>query len=168
MSLDEIQNKVRKFRRRSRINFLIGIVAVIVFGRAFIQTPALPWRIGFGLVILGTLHMMVILTRTWSGSLARDAALATGVQFYRTRLNRYGEFPRRWRIGALLFFGGTLILVGEVMIESVRHPPPLKNILPFCLLIAAWGVLFIVQRRRQRRWIKRELETLDLLEREKE
>ena len=66
----------------------------------------------------------------------------------------------------MLMFGGTMILVSGVVIASLRHPAPLKAILPFCLILAAWGISYIVIGRRQRLWIKRELETLDLLEKE--
>jgi hypothetical protein len=166
MSLNEIQKKVRKVQLRNQLSVLSGLVALFFFGRAFMQSQMFFWRIAWGMVILGTLHMMVVLGKTWSGALKRDAALKTSVQFYRSRLNRWREFRRRSGVGLVLMLSGTMILVGGVAIESLRQPAPPKAILPFCLILAAWGVSYIIIGRRQRRWIKRELETLELLEKE--
>ena len=166
MSLHAIQKKVRKLQLRNRLSVLGGLVALFLFGRAFMQFQTLLGRIAWGLIILGTIHMMVVIFRVWSGTLAEDSALTTSIQFYRTRLNRWREFGRRSGIGLASVLGGTLILVGGVAIESLRHPPSLTAILPFCLLLAAWGVSYIIIGRRQRRWIKHELETLEVLEKE--
>jgi len=45
-------------------------------------------------------------------------------------------------------------------------PPDLRPWIPFLLLLVFWGIGFIVLGRRGRRWLRRELETLDALEKE--
>jgi hypothetical protein len=68
----------------------------------------------------------------------------------------------------LMFFGVLLVVVPMVsrQIEDPNSPVSIRNILHFSILMVGWGISFIFMRRRQQRWIRRELELLSMLEKE--
>ena len=51
-------------------------------------------------------------------------------------------------------------------IEDPNSRVSIRSILPFSILMIGWAISFIFMRRRQQRWIQRELELLSMLQKE--
>jgi hypothetical protein len=163
MSLEKVRKKLDRIRMRDRITFVIGVAVMAEFGIVAANSSSLYERIGWGTLVLGILIAIFQRAKLWSKVPAQDAAGSSSIQFYRVALKSFGG--SQWKLGQVLILGGSLIVVIPIIFASWTNPPPLKAIAPFCILLATWGVLYIYVRRRQRRWMKRELRFLDEIER---
>ena len=69
----------------------------------------------------------------------------------------------------LLMFLGVLLIVLPMVSKQIEDPNSrvsIRSILPFSILMIGWAISFIFMRRRQQRWIRRELALLSILEKE--
>jgi hypothetical protein len=95
----------------------------------------------------------------------------SGVDYYRRLLDPQRSMEKWTAVCLLLiFFGLMLILLPMTarLIDDPNRPAPIIRILPFSILAVAWGIATILGRRRHQRWVRRELEFLSALEREKQ
>ena len=178
MSLHEFQEKLRKLQSKSRResirSILIGLAVLIVFVSFFVRVEAPLERFAFGLFILGTLAATVpYVSALWKGpqreNPAPDLGMTTGIRFYKRLLEPQRTYET-WTAVCLflIFFGVMLILLPMVaaQIENPNSRVSVRNILPFSLILVAWGVSFVIMRRRRLRWLRREWELLSTLEKE--
>ena len=178
MSLHEFRENLRKLRAKSRReglrNMVLGAGVLALFTLTFGQATAPLQRFSFVLIVLGTVAAVVPdVLALWRGvrssNPAPDIAMTTGIQFYR-RLLEPQSTRDTWNAVCLLliFFSLMLILLPGVsnQIENPNSRVSIRSILPFSLILVAWGVSFIVLRRRQQRGLRRELEMLSTLEKE--
>ena len=182
LSLIELREKLRRLHRRIRIqtgiSAGIGLIVLDLFVRSLFTAKLLTDRIGWAIVIAGTLCVLLPLIYQnhkimWGGSLSLNAGLTTCLSFYRNVLERQRRLGG-WRFNAL---GTTLLLAGlaVLLIAPLRRyyqllheptPPSLRPWIPFLILLILWVISFIVVRRRRRGWIRREFEVLEALEKE--
>jgi len=103
----------------------------------------------------------------WSGRLAADAALATGIEFCRKEIERRLDYQRRvllWLFAPIVLAMGALVV--PAMGNGFQKGGTLAKMIPFLSLAVLWimGVFVI----RSWRWkeFEREIEELDDIEKE--
>jgi hypothetical protein len=172
MTLEEIhQEKAKALRRKTRWEVVISpavLIGVLIFVFAISRDP-IP-RIACGVAALWTIIMhLPAIRRTWRRPPAGDAALVTGVDFYRRELkHRLAYFRKPWRtwgklVVPVLLMSGALVYSAII---AVFHKPAMAiNMVPFFTLLALWFVLLFRITRQQIRQIELELAELDALER---
>jgi hypothetical protein len=168
--LEEIhRQKAIAVRNRTRWELLARVFVVIVFS-------GLPLLVVHGPIQLFTSSLAAVWTfivnlpavrRTWSSPLAGDAAMLSGLEFYRKQLeNRLAQVRRPWLTGVgpifLAVAGG---LLAPAMVSVLQNPKLAVNVLPFLVLMAVWAVLVFRIVRYQVNQLRLELEELDALER---
>ena len=178
MSLHEFREKLRKLRSKSRReglrNLVLGAGVLVLFTLTFGQATAPLQRFAFVLIVLGTVAAVVPdVLALWRGVRSSNPepniAMTTGIQFYRRMLEPQSARDAWTAVCLLLiFFSLMLILLPEVsnQIENPNSRVSIRSIIPFSLILVAWGISFIVLRRRQLRALRRELEMLSTLERD--
>lgn len=171
MTLEKIRHKVRelhaKTRRQLMGNFLVPLTAVFVYGFSMQFHDALL-RPVFALAIAWSLAGLYFLNRgMWSAAMPGDAALSTGLEFYRREVERRRNFFRRvllWSFGPVLMAIVTLILsMGNVGILNRATVPSMA---PFLVLVVIWIAAYFVIRMRELRELQREIDELNDIEKE--
>jgi hypothetical protein len=172
MTLETIRRKARELHARTRRELLGNIaapLAVVVFaglGAAIFDDP--PQRTVFALALAWALAGQYFLHRgMWSATLPGDAALTTGLEFYRREIERRRYLFRRvlqWSFGPMVLAIGALLL--PIVTGGTAERGAYRNMIPFLTLLALWLVGFFVVRMRQQRELQREIEELNDIERE--
>jgi hypothetical protein len=101
----------------------------------------------------------------WSEATPADAALSTGLQFYRREITRRRDFFRRvllWSFGPVLLAIGTFILA----LVKVSDRGIFPNAMPFMALVVIWIAAYFIIRMREQRELQRALDELNDIERE--
>ena len=96
-----------------------------------------------------------------------DAALSTGLEFYRREIERRRYLLRRvllWSFGPVLLAIGTFILALAKI--GVRDRGIFPNAMPFMALVVIWIAAYFVIRMREQRELQREIGESDDIERE--
>jgi hypothetical protein len=170
MTLLLIRSKVRELRARTRresLGTLAGPIAVGAFYGFAIKefhgfAPAL--ELVFAFAILWSLAGLYFLNRgMWSRAMPGDAALSTGLEFYRRELERRQRLFRRalgWSLGPILLAIATFILY-LAMVGGARFFP---NGLPFLALVVLWIAAYFAMRMRGQRELQREIDELNEIE----
>jgi hypothetical protein len=182
VSLNQLREQLRHMHRKMRLQTAfrsgVGLVILDFFVRRFISAKDLIERIGWGLPIVGSLCLVVPLIyenhkMRLSGNLSFNAGLTTCLTFYRKTLERQRILGRRWlfSLGTILLFAGLVALLVRPIQWTYRHlqepgSPNLLSWIPFLIILALWGISFMVLRRRRRAWLQREFENLEALEKE--
>jgi len=172
MTLETIRRKARGLHARTRRELLGNIaapLAVVVFaglGAVIFDDP--PQRTVFALALAWALAGQYFLHRgMWSATLPGDAALTTGLEFYRREVERRRYLFRRvlqWSFGPMVLAIGALLL--PIVTGGIAERGAYRNMIPFLTLLALWLVGFFVVRMRQQRELQRESEELNDIERE--
>ena len=171
VSPDEIRRKAQKLQRKARmaalVSIVMGLFLFLWFARTFVRVHDVVPRIGWGLVSLWCIYCAYHGYKQM-GRLASEAALCTSFEFYRRELERQRDFDRHiWRRSGLpLAFAGMAMIVVPGLIKALESPRLLLNAAPFFVLLAVWFVIFLSMRRRNRRKLQREIDELNVLERE--
>jgi len=170
MTLDTVRKKVRelhvKTRRQLLGNFAVPIIiaAFYAFGRK--HFPGLQPLFAFA--IAWSLAGLYFLNRgMWSEPMPGDAALSTGLEFYRREIERRRYLIRRvllWSFGPVLLAIGTFIVALAKI--GGRDRPIFPNALPFLTLVLIWIAAYFVIRIREQRELQREIDALDKIERD--
>ena len=174
MTLETIRRKARKLHAKTRRELLGNIVAaplgVVVFaglGAAIFDDPL--QRTAFALALAWALAGQYFLHRgMWSATLPGDAALTTGLEFYRREIERRRYLFRRvlqWSFGPMVLAIGALLL--PIVTGGTAERGAYRNMIPFLTLLAVWLGGFFIVRVRQQRQLQREIEELNDIEREK-
>jgi len=173
MTLEAIRRKARKLHaktRRELIGTIAAPLAVIVFsglGAAIFDDPR--QRTVFMLALAWAVAGQFFLHRgMWTATLPGDAALTTGLEFYRREIERRSDLFRRvlrWSFGPLVLAIGALLL--PIVTGGAAERGAYRNMIPFLTLLAVWLGGFFIVRVRQQRQLQREIEELNDIEREK-
>jgi hypothetical protein len=172
MTLEAIRRKARKLHAKTRRE-LIGAIAtplaVAIFsglGAAIFDDPV--QRIAFAFAIAWALAGQYFLHRgMWSATLPGDAALISGLEFYRRELERRRYLFRRvlqWSIGPVLLAIGALLL--PIVTGGIRERGVFLKMIPFLTLLAIWIAGVFVIRMRGQRELQREIDELKGIEKE--
>jgi hypothetical protein len=170
MTLLLIRSKVRELRARTHrelLGSLAGPLAVgVFFGfsiKEFHGLAPVP-QLVFAFAIVWSLAGLYFLNRgMWSRAMPGDAALSTGLEFYRRELERRQHLFRRvllWSFGPILLAIATLILF-LAMVGGARFFP---NGMPFLVLAVLWIAAYFGIRMRTQRELQREIDELNEIE----
>jgi len=172
MTLQLIRGKVRELHTRTRRElvqhiafpfFAIGMCGVLIAQRH----DSVQWAI-YTLAIVWALAGQYMLNRgMWSPAMPGDAALSTGLQFYRQEVERQRYLHHRvlqWSFGPVVLAFAAFVL--PTMRDGIKAQGLYPNAIPFFVLLLLWvgGVIYI--RMRTRRELDQELEQLNAIERE--
>jgi hypothetical protein len=172
MTLETIRRKARELHaktRRELIGNIAAPLAVVVFaGLGVAIFDDSPQRTVFALALAWALAGQYFLHRgMWSATLPGDAALTTGLEFYRREIERRRYLFRRvlkWSFGPMVLAIGALLL--PIVTGGIAERGAYRNMIPFLTLLALWLVGFFVVRMRQQRELQREIQELNDIERE--
>ena len=170
MTLGKIRQKVRelhtKTRRQLLGNLAVLLMVVAFYGFGMKQFPTLQPLFVFP--IAWSLAGLYFLNRgMWSAAMPGDAALSTGLEFYRREIERRRYLFRRtllWSFGPVVLAIGTFLLAIAKMAGRDRGIFP--NALPFMALVVIWIAAYFVIRMREQRELQREIDRLNEIERE--
>lgn len=176
MTLLLIRKMARDAQAKTR-NDLIGsaavhLVSVLVSVIGLTQAHNATQRTAFVIALAWGLAGAYVTNRgMWSAGLPGDAALATGIEFYRREIQRRRSLSRKtwlWLVGPLIFavLAFTSLFPGKAGSNWEGHPERLLNALPFVTLMIIWFVAMSFLRRRQKSELQREIDELDEIERE--
>lgn len=168
MTLEKIRQKVRELHAKTRRQLLgsFGVVlavgALCSFGiKTFAALlPLFAFPIAWSLVGLYFLNREM-----WSAAMPGDAALSTGLEFYRREVERRRYLFRRvllWSFGPVLLAIGIFILA----LVKVAGREIFPNAMPFMTLVVIWIAAYFVIRMREQRELQREIDELNDIERE--
>ncbi len=171
MTLEKIRQKVRELHAKTRRQLLGNLVVPLIvvaffYGFGMKQFPALQPL--FALPIAWSLAGLYFLNRgMWSAAMPGDAALSTGLEFYRREIDRRRYLFRRvllWSFGPVLLAIGTFLLALAKM--GLRGRGIFPNAMPFMALVVIWIAVYFVIRMREQRELQREIDELNDIERE--
>jgi hypothetical protein len=170
MTLEKIRHKVRELHAKTRRQ-LLGNLAVLLIVVAFCgfgikQFPAVQPLCAFA--IAWSLAGLYFLNRgMWSAAMPGDAALSTGLEFYRREIERRRYLFRRallWSFGPVLLAIGTFILA--IAKIGARGWGIFPNAMPFMAVVVIWIAAYFVLRMREQRELQREINALNDIEME--
>jgi hypothetical protein len=172
MTLEIIRRKARDLHARTRRE-LLGNIAILLlaiglsgFGIAWAPDPV--QRAAFALVIAWSLLGQYALNRgMWSPILPGDAALTTGLEYYRRELERRAYLLRRvlrWSFGPIVL--GVVAFYVPTVWREIRKRGMRPEMFPFLVLFVIWLVAWFVIRMREQRKLQRELDELIAIEKE--
>jgi hypothetical protein len=167
VNLKQIVNRrTKELSSSTRSEILMSIVA------ALLLVGVVAWRLqiahegllefGFAAAAAwGAISLYCFRRRIWrSDTSRRDAVAATGLEYYRTELERRRDHLRNewlWHgplaLASVIFLA---VLTGRANIAF----RPLRNILPLLVLLAAWTAFGIWRRRLQAKDIQREIDEI--------
>jgi hypothetical protein len=168
MTLEEMRQKARELHSKTRRELLgsiaVPLIVIGLSGWGVIITYDPVMRLMFGFAIAWALAGQYFLHRgMWPATLPGDAALSTGVEFYRLEITR-----RRYLFDRVLpwSFGPAVLSIGAWILEIVRmgnknNLNPSVKMIPFFTLLVIWLVTVFVLRMRQQRELQREIDQLD-------
>ncbi len=163
-----LRQKARELHTRTRrelfknIAVAFFVIAMSVFGITWANDPV-P-RVVFALAAAWALAGQYFLNRgMWLAQLPGDAALITGLEFYRQAV----EGRRRLFRNLLWWIVGPVVLAIAAYVLSIADKVRLNlNMAPFLALLAVWIIAAIVMRVRGQRELQREIDELNDIERE--
>jgi hypothetical protein len=171
MTLRLIQLRARELHaktRRKLLGTLASPILVFVFCAFQLRTFAVLQQVLGPLCAFAFVWSMIglyFLNRgMWSGEMAGDAGLSTGLAFCRRELERQSELLHRillWSFGPVMMAIGSFILA---LVVVTRNHGLFPNGLPFLILVVAWIVGYFMIRLRERRQLQYEIEELNDLE----
>ena len=172
MTAEKIQRKARELRAKTRRELLVNIAVPLMvagfsgLGIARAHDPVQLAVFAFA-IVWALVGQYVIHRGMWAATLPGDAALSTGLEFYRREIERRRYLFRRalqWSFGPLVFAIGAFIL--RIMKIAIRDRVPLRNAMPFTVLVVIWIAAYFVVRMRGQRELQREIDELNDIERE--
>lgn len=169
MTLEKIRRKTRELHGKTRRDLLRGrivpllLIAISGGGIAWFDSTAVP--VSFAIAIAWSVVGQYFLNRGMSSETpAADAALSTGLESYRREVERRRYLSGRylwWSLGpvalAIAAFVAPLVSLG-------MRKGMLRDMTPFLILLAVWGVAVIVQGIRGQRELRQEIDELNELE----
>lgn len=173
MTLEMIRRKARELHAKTRRELLRNIATPLVVaafaGLGIIAQAQDPvQRTTFAVALAWSLIGQYFLNRgMWSATLPGDAALSTGLEYYRREVERRRYLFRRvleWSFGPVVLAIGALIL--PAVIGGIRNRGLFANMMPFLALVVIWVAAFFVLRVRGQRELQREIAELKDVERE--
>jgi hypothetical protein len=173
MTLEEmIRRRAQKLHAktvRERLGSLAGPVCTIVLFALGIALGSNPLqRVAFATAVAWSLAGAFVLNRgMWQGSLAGDAALATGLEFCRREIER-GIYVQRqfllWVFAPIILALGALVV--PQMGSGFGSGGTIAKMSPFLTLLTLWIIGVFVIRRLRWKQLHREIDELNDIEKE--
>jgi len=167
MTLDKIRQKVRELHSKTRRQLLGNLalpLILIAFYGLMKQFPML--RPLYAFAIAWSLAGLYFLNRgMWSPAMPEDAALSTGLEFYRREVERWRHLSGR---SLLWSFGPFVLAIAAVIVPLISlgvRNGMLRNMIPLLALLSIWIMSIVVLRMRQQRELQHEVEELNDIER---
>ena len=170
VTLKMIRMKVQDLHAKTRRNMLgiwAGPLVVAFFSAYGIKLvhgvfPVL--EVAFVFAIVWSLAGVYFFSRgMWSAAMPGDAALSTGLEFYRREIERHRALYGRvllWSLGPIVLALAAFILFSVIVVGGKIYP----NGMPFLILVAVWFGAYFVIRMRGRRDLQREIDDLKDIE----
>ena len=121
-------------------------------------------EVAFVVAIVWSLAGVYFFSRgMWSAAMPGDAALSTGLEFYRREIERHRALYGRvllWSFGPIVLALAAFILFSVIVVGGKIYP----NGMPFLILVAIWIVAYFALRMRARRELQREIDDLKDIE----
>jgi hypothetical protein len=170
MTLEKIRQKVSELHAKTRRKMLgslagplcVGLFSAYGINLAYRLAPVLAPVFVFAIVwsLVGTYFLN---RGMWPAAMPGDAALSTGIEYYRREVERQRAIYGRtllWSVGPILLAIAMFIL----FLMIVGHGRIFPKALPFLLLILVWIGSYFVIRTRERRELQREIDDLKDIE----
>jgi hypothetical protein len=169
MNMQQFLNRrAQELSSKTRSDIIASVAAVSFF------LAVIVWRFSLATeplqqLVIGFIVAWVLVSLYWfrdrfrSAPPRADAPAATGLDYYRTALERRRDHLKNawiWYGPILLASAFFIVTIAGKVWPSARL---LRNMLPFTILLAVWIVFGAQIRRRQRREIQREIDEIDLL-----
>jgi hypothetical protein len=162
MKVQDLHSKTR----RQMLGSLAGPLAVgaAAYGIKLVHGVFPVLEAAFVVAIVWSLTGLYFLNRgMWSAAMPGDAALSTGLEFYRREIERQRALYGRlllWSLGPIVLALAAFILFSVIVVGGKIYP----NGMPFLILVAVWfGAVFVI-RTRARRELQREIDDLKDIE----
>jgi hypothetical protein len=121
-------------------------------------------EVAFAVAIAWSLAGMYFLSRGMrSEAMPGDAALSTGLEFYRREIERQRALHGRillWSFGPIVLALAAFILFSVIVVGGKIYP----NGMPFLILVAVWFGAYFFMRMQGRRELQREIDDLNDIE----
>jgi hypothetical protein len=170
VTLKMIHMKVQDLRTRTRRQvwgswagpLVVGFFAAFGIKSANGLFPIL--EVAFAFAVAWSLAGVYFLNRGMrSEAMPGDAALSTGLEFYRREIERHRALYGRvllWSFGPIVLALAAFILLSVIVVGGKIFP----NGMPFLILVAVWIVAYFVIRMRGQRELQREIDDLKDIE----
>jgi hypothetical protein len=173
LTLEKIKQKVRELHAETHRQLLgsliVPIIAVAFYGVGMTQLRDPTLQPLYAFVIAWSLAGLYFLNRgMWTRAMPGDAALDTGLEFYRREVERRRTYFRRvvlWSFGPVVMALAALILSAVKVGILTRGTFP--NAAPFLTLVVVWIAAYGTLRIRGQRKLRREIDELNDIERQK-
>ncbi len=172
ITLDALREKARELRMKTRKeslgNSALALITVGASVHGILHTQNRAWQIELALLASWALAGWYISHRgSWPERLPDRFALNDGLRFYRRELTRRHDLFRRFFVWS--FIPACLAMISWILLISglARHLHISLNIVPVCTLLVLWISGILVLRFRTRNELKRALDELAGLERER-
>lgn len=170
MTLKLIRMKVRDLRAKTRRRLWGSWVGPLVvgafsaYGIKLIHSVSPLLDVAFVVPIVWSLAGAYFINRgLWFAAMPGDAALSTGLEFYRREIERRRALDGRvllWSFGPIILAMAAFILFLVIVTRGRIFP----NGLPFVILVAVWIAAYLIVRMREQRDLQREIEELKDIE----
>jgi len=129
MSAEMIRKRASKFERRiwwrNAREYVASLIVIAVFGSSFVKTHGILHRIAFGLLIAGTVWIVIQLHRKGSArNIPMEADTSTSLRLYRAELERQRDALNsvwQWYLAPLV--PGFVVVT---LAHAIAHPGPLN------------------------------------------
>jgi len=162
MSIEQMQAKVLAFRRRTRIGYVLELIAAIIgilgFGAVVWGFPNLWVKVGSALIILAVLFIFYQVHRRWNARVPPENLGTQILQFHKQELIRRRDAMRSswvWYISPLV--PGMLIYWLGMLQANPRNP---FNMIGIVICFATFFGVGLFNEWRARR-VQREIDILD-------
>ena len=170
MTIHLLRRRVRELHAKTRKQLVGSLVMPIVVIAAYIYAikqfhyPVVQSM--FAMTIAWSLAGVYFLNRgMWFRAMPGDAALSTGLEFYRREVERRCSLFRRllwWGFLPMVSIIGTFILA----VAMTGGSKSLPKAMPFITLLVVWMVAYFAIRMREQRELWREIDELNEIEKE--
>jgi hypothetical protein len=173
MTLEKVRQKALELHAKTRKELFsriaVALFTVALSSAGIVRTHDPVLRLVFAFAIAWTLAGQYFIHRgMWSARPPGDAALITGLEFYRHEVKRRRYLFHRvlqWTFGPVILSIGALILPIVMIAIEKNHGAPVQ-MTPFFTLFVVWLVAFFILRLRGQRDLQREINELNDIEKE--
>jgi hypothetical protein len=172
VTLKMIRMKVQDLHAKTRRNMLgiwagpFAVGGLSAYGIKLVHGLFPLLEVAFVVAIVWSLAGVYFFSRgMWSAAMPGDAALSTGIEFYRREIERHRALYGRillWSFGPIALALAAFILF-LVMVSRGKTDEFAKG-MPFIILVAIWIAAYFVIRMRGRRKLQREIDDLNDIE----
>ena len=171
VTLKMIRMKVQDLQKKTRRQLWgswagpLAVGGLSAYGIRLVHGVFPVLEAAFVFAIVWSLAGVYFLNRgMWSAAMPGDAALSTGLEFYRREIERQRAVYGRvllWSFGPIVLALAAFILFSVIVAGAKIFP----NGMPFLILVVVWFVAGFVIRMRERRNLQREFDDLNEIER---